>query len=255
MDIIDSLIAKKIVGGGGGGGDSTISLGLRPDAEKVFSKHVDRLAAEDDGVSLPAYTTSQKAILASTTLDDIITTDFNLYDYIILTRCLVIPVYNSNQIVKGRQEYCIQNFTTEITNYPKGTFKAISTDDIARWLTRAAENIRRVDTYTTVEDWRVYWATESDLRVYESAVGGCYAIRPIHALPTADQSTISLKTPAINIRGNDTYFSSAAWSMLTDVRYQYIIDVYRIPRDKSIKGWALGSAISNIAENVRSGLK
>ena len=43
-----------------------------------------------------------------------------------------------------------------------------------------------------------------------------------------------------------------AWSSITDIREQYIVEVWRAPAD-ACEGWGLGTGLLDIMEDVRDG--
>lgn len=83
----------------------------------------------------------------------------------------------------------------------------------------------------------VYWTSGTAIGRYASAAYG--AAQTVTA-PTAGASAITIKTPALIVRGHTTYFTSTYMNALTDIRYQYIIEIYRAPKNNmSFDGWGL----------------
>ena len=53
--------------------------------------------------------------------------------------------------------------------------------------------------------------------------------------------TIEVRSPSVTMRGSSTYFSSTYWGALTDIRLQYVIELWRSPKASQINGYAVGS--------------
>ena len=70
--------------------------------------------------------------------------------------------------------------------------------------------------------------------------------------PAISSSTLTIKAPNYGIRGSTTYMTSGAWSSMTDIREQYIIEVWRAPKG-DVNGWEYTTAISSIFEDVQNG--
>jgi hypothetical protein len=79
----------------------------------------------DDGIELPAYSTSAKTLLAAANLTPTISIDLDEYDYFISTKILTIPEYNVTTLAKGRQEYSLSVYNYELIHIPINTFNAL----------------------------------------------------------------------------------------------------------------------------------
>ena len=82
---------------GGGGGSTTLKMGvIRPDAELVQSWTYDKYIVEDEGVTLPTYSTTAQTLRASENLSPTAMVSSEEYDAMVVTRTLATPVYNSS---------------------------------------------------------------------------------------------------------------------------------------------------------------
>ena len=186
--------------------DPTLNLvTLRPDAELIQSYTRDYKLVADDQIVLPEYSTSNKALQATKNLSPTITLSYDDYNYYILQRLLLIPEYNIDILEKGRVEYEYCSSIMEMIEIPSHTLKSIDGST----------------TYTN--------------RPYFSST---YGIIPVPTAPTLSNTTLTIKTPAINIRGHTTYLTSTYYNALTDIRMQYVIEVYHAPKNNlNIDGW------------------
>jgi hypothetical protein len=95
-----------------------------------------------------------------------------------------------------------------------------------------------------------YWSTATTASAYTSASYGCY--QSVTA-PSYSGTTLTLKTPVLNIRGSTTYYTQTYWEATTDIRYQYKIEVYRTPKTGDLSGrWGAASQWEHIMNDVYS---
>ena len=210
----------------GGGGSTSLILGaIRPDSELVHSYTFDQMLVADMGITKPSYTTTATTLKASETLGTV-SMDFNNYDYYVVERMLAKPVYNVTTKAKGRMEYNFISALYEIATIPANTFIAFDGTKLASRNTVITQNL-----YQRL----FYFSSDSAVSVYSTAQNGTYFV--IQS-PSLIGTTLTVKSPAINIRGNTVYFTQTYWNAMTDARYQYIIEVYRAPRGNlNLNGW------------------
>lgn len=224
-----------------GGGSVEILPGvLRADAELINTYKEDALVEADLGIEIPAYTTSAKTLRTGATLEAT-PADFNDYNYFIVEKFLTIPIYSDNVAVKGRQEYTASVALYEIFNITANSGKAISQDKYVtarNGATAAAGAINR----------ELYWSSTTALAWYTATTYG--AAQVVQAPSTS--GGITPKAPNITLRGHTTYFTSAAWAKMTDIRIQNIIEIWRVPIE-GVQGWQLTSGIQHILEDVTNG--
>ena len=216
----------------GSGSRSTLKpIVMRPDAEKVHTVTYDKYIHEDEKVTIPAYTTTSTTLKASETLSPTVSINTTDYNYYILQRTLTIPEYNVSTKGKGRVEYTFCSNAYEIVEYPANTFSALIDPSVK--ITGKNVNVTTSGNMAKI----VYWSSGSAITAYSSAA---YGTTTTITAPTASTTAITLKTPALIIRGHTTYFTSTYFNALTDVRYQYIIEVYRAPKNNlAFDGWGL----------------
>ena len=201
---------------------------LRPDAEKIQTYTYDQLAIEDLGINLPAYKDSAATtLITSSNLTPTISMSYDTYDYYILERILTIPKYSVTSVAKGREEYQFSSYLYEIVNIPANTFKALGK---STYLTTRNVAVQGMGTIRFL-----YWSSASAVSVYTSTTYGLS--QPVTA-PTISSSTLTIKTPTLTFRGHASYLNSTYYGYVTDVRLQYIIEVYRAPKSNlNIDGW------------------
>lgn len=203
---------------------------IRPDAEKLATYTYDKWAVADEELTLPTYSTSAQTIRASANLEPTITLDYNTYNYYIVERMVAIPKYSVTTKAKGRVEYYLGAYNYEIATVPGGTFTALvngTTTISGRSVITGSVNIGRL----------FYWSSGSAVTLYSSTSTGLY-MTPV--APTISSSVLTLKSPTCGTKGSGTYFSSTYANALTDVRYQYVFEVWRAPRNHmNIDGFGL----------------
>lgn len=216
---------------------------MRPDAEKVYTLAYDKYIVADEGVTFPAYTTTSTSLKASETISPTIPRDPANYNYYIAIRALSIPEYSVTTKAKGRVEYSFASAFYELVDYPANTISALLNDTKVTALSysmfSAGNNVGLV-----------YWSSGTALARYASAA---YGVAQTITAPTANGTTITIKTPALITRGHTTYFTNTYMNAVTDVRYQYIIEVYRAPKDHlNFNGWGMFNMSEHIMDCVHS---
>ena len=208
---------------------TTLKLGaIRPDAELVQTWSYDKLIVEDEEVTIPAYTTTQTTLKSWANLSPTYTADRDNYYYFAQGRGLTIPIYNTTAIDTGRLEYAVNCFEQEYVMFPANSVQALvnTTKNSALSLGFARNNSYQRD---------VYWSNSSTLAVGIEAYGAYQAF-------TLDVSmggnTITARQPFFYIRGHNTYFNQTYWNALTDIRFQFVVELYRVPKASlNLGGW------------------
>lgn len=216
---------------------------MRPDAEKVYTLSYDKYIVADEGVTFPAYTTTAQTLKASQTISPTVARNPANYNYYVAERALSIPEYSVTTKAKGRVEYSFASAFYEIVDYPANTISALLNNTKVTALSysifSAGNNVGLV-----------YWSSGTALARYASAA---YGVAQTITAPTCAASAITIKTPALIARGHTTYFTSTYMNAVTDVRYQYIIEVYRAPKEHlSFDGWGLFNMSDHIMDCVHS---
>ena len=216
---------------------------MRPDAEKVYTLSYDKYIVADEGVTYPAYTTTSTTLKASQTISPTVARDPANYNYYVAERALSIPEYSVTTKAKGRVEYSFASAFYEIVDYPANTISALLNNtkvtSLSYSIFAAGNNVGLV-----------YWSSGTALARYASAA---YGVAQTITAPTCTASAITIKTPALITRGHTTYFTNTYMNAVTDVRYQYIIEVYRAPKDHlNFNGWGLFNMSDHIMDCVHS---
>ena len=215
---------------------------LRPDAELVQTYTYDEYLHADEGITIPSYTTSLTALISSVSLTPTITCDFATYDYYILVRMATIPEYNISTTGVGRQEYALDGRLLEVVRIPANTTHALV--DPTKYYTSAYTQI----VATGSNPMYVYYNSSSSLM---STGTNSYGYTQTMTSPTISTDTLTLKSPSFNVRGSTSYFSETYLNAVTDVRYQYVIDVYRSRKgDLNIDGWGVVSQWMKANEDI-----
>lgn len=216
---------------------------LRPDAQLVQSFTFDQYAVADLELTIPAYTTTAKTIMASAKLSPTISVDTTTHSFFVVERFLTIPEYSVSSKAKGRHEYTYCVYIYELARVPENTIKTIV--DPTKMVTSATNIISSLSSYRLL-----YWSSGSAIALYASNGYGCYQTP---TAPSISGTTLTIKSPALALRGSTTYFTSTYMNALTDIRYQYIIDVYKAPKEAmSLDGWITNSLVNHIIDCVNS---
>lgn len=241
IDVADYSTVTVNVSGGGG----TVKLGaLRPDAELVQSWSYDKLYVQDLENTIPAYSTSQSTLLASADLSPTKIVYMADYDYLLTQRILTMPIYSSSATGTGRFEYELNASVIEYVHYRDTEFL----DGIVS--TSTGTSTAYFNSYRLV-----YWSSSSLSSSSSSTKYGIYSTPVTSGLPntTATYGTFTAKSPVFYIRGSSTYLNQTYWELMTDIRLQYVIELWRVPKTATpFGGFAWKSQVNHIIECARS---
>lgn len=229
------------LGSGGGGGVPKMGI-LRPDAELVQTWASDTYAVADEGLEIPAYTTTAQTLKAT---ENIATYDGTPsdYRYVILERMLTIPEYDIDTKAKGRLEYVLSVASYEWVYNPSGE---LATLDGSKTYGQYSQMVAHA-----AATRYVYWSSASAIAPYTSTAYGFY--QTVTAPTITSNKTITIKSPVIGVRGHTTYFSSTFMNALTDARLQYVIELWRIPvADGVTRGFTHESQIEHVINNIKN---
>ena len=211
-----------------GGSAELVPYAIRPDAELIQKYTYDKHAVADEGWTIPAYNTAAQTIKAVANLSPTVPVDFNNYRYIIVERFLSIPEYSVTSKAKGRQEYTFCNYVYEIGRAAANEFATII--DPTKKITSVQNLISTNSLYRLL-----YWTSASAIALYAT---NAYGVDMTPQAPSVSGSTLTVKAPVFGVRGSTTYFTSTYMNALTDIRYQYVIEVYRAPLGNlNVDGW------------------
>ena len=190
----------------------------------------DKMMVADEGVAPKSYTTTSTTWKSAVTLSTV-TLDFTTYDYYVAVKMATIPTYSITTKNKGRQEYSLNCTFYEITNTPANTIHALV--DTSKYYTSATRAVYVTGNYPR----EVYYSSSTALAVYSSAA---YGYNQTVSAPALSGSTLTVKSPAFIVRGHTTYFVNTYMNAVTDVRYQYVIELWRAPKNNlNLDGWGL----------------
>lgn len=222
----------------GSGGTLTLKMGVvRPDAELLQTWSGDYLANADKSITIPAYTTTSTTLYTGDNLTPTVTLSNANYRYYVLERFLTIPQYSITTKAAGRQEYTAMSIAYEITNFNGSTFKALL--DGTAYTSRNVAVLPAGNAFIRC----AYFSSGTAISVYTANTYGCAQTvnAPIISSGTAASPTFTAKDPNLTIRGSSTYLSSTYFNAITDIRCQYVIELYRIPKDTTdtygMDGW------------------
>ena len=219
------------------------SYALRPDAELIQTYTSDQMAVEDLGLTIPSYVTSAQTLKASANLSPTISVDLNNYRYIAVERFLTIPEYSVTTKGKGRQEYLWCNYIYEVTRANANVFSTLI--DPTKKVATA-----QIMWATSYLYRHLYWTSSSAITLYGSNAYGAYQTP---YAPSISGSTMTIKSPLLGVRGHSTYFTSTYMNALTDIRYQYVIDIYRVPLDSmGVDGWEQDQLLQHMIERINT---
>lgn len=235
-----------------GGGAPTLKMGvIRPDAELVQTWSDDYYVNADKGVTIPSYSTNSTILVAAAASSTIPTLSTANYRYYVLERVLTIPEYSITTKAAGREEYQWSSYCYEIVQYPANTIQALV--DTSKY---ASRNNAVFATGAHIQN--LYWSSASALSLYPATTFGvAQAIfAPTISSDTAALPILTIRSPSCMIRGNGTYLSKTYYDAITDIRCQYVIELYRVPLDTTstygIDGWGLYSQTDHILDCVNS---
>ena len=217
---------------------------LRPDAELVASYSYDKYLLEDEGITPKAYTTASIILIGYQNLTPTITCDFTNYNYYILIRMATIPEYSITTINRGREEYALNSAMYEIAEIPENGI--ISFIDPAKKITTVSRNMVSAGNFVK----EIYFSNETTLTSLNSSA---YGYNQTITSPSFIGNYLTIKSPVFTVCGHTTYFTDTFMNAVTDVRYQYVIDVYRAKKGNlNLDGWGLGMQWLKMNEDIQT---
>ena len=215
-----------------------VPIAVRPDAEVIQRYEADDYVNADLGIEIPTYSTSANTLVAAANLTPTIALDTDNYSYLIAERFLTIPEYSVEKLAKGREEYQFSSYIYEI-----GTMEMHSLIG-----NKTVTNRNSLLAYGIIRF--VYWSSATAIAAYTAA---SYGATQIIAAPAISSNTLTVKAPSISLRGHATYFTSTFYNALTDIRRQYVIEVYRAPKNNlNVDGWDCSQQLNHIVSCVNT---
>ena len=222
-----------------GGGSTTLKMGvLRPDAVLEKSFTFDKYVHADLEITIPSYSTSTTTLIASGALSPTVTLDYANYNWYVLERMLTIPEYSVTTKAKGRVEYHAASYMYEICEVPANTYAALLNG--TKYASRTV-SIPAAGTMVRL----VYWSSGTAVTVYSTSGYGTYQVV---AAPTISSGVLTLNSPTMGLRGHTTYFVNTYYNALTDIRVQYVIEVWKAPKSNlNLDGWGTAQQMIHVA--------
>lgn len=221
---------------------------IRPDAELVKTWSYDKLWVTDDEGTIPSYTSSPTTIHTGAAITPTESLTLSDYHYFILFRCITIPIYNTTTKEAGRPDYSVTSGLYEVAEVPGNTFTSL--DGTYTYASRYTS------IYAVGAGYRMpYWTGASKMSVYTAST---YGVHQTVAAPTLSSTssatpTLTIKDPNLYIRGSSTYMTSSVWGKMTDIRRQYVIELYRISKaNDTLGGWGIWSQMQHIRNCVNT---
>lgn len=216
-------------------GGTPILGALRPDATLVQRYTYDKLLVHDEGITLPSYTSTATNI-KSTSEFTALSVDLTSYRYIICHRMLCYPIYNTTAKGKGRDEYYIGTYVYEYLYVPQNT--TVGNGNINSEISISLSSQRYQ---------YFYWNSSTQYATANSQYGAY--MMPVNA--TFSSSGITVRSPNFFLRGNNSYYSSTYWGYTTDIRGQYVIEVWKAPISP-LCGFEVGSLFHKTIDDINN---
>ena len=243
----DVLSGKIIVDSSGNitPGTAALTVGtLRPDAELVKTLSYDKYIVADEGITIPEYTTTQTTLKATSELSETYTISYTSYNWYILVRTLTIPEYSVTSKAKGRQEYQFTVRMYEIAEIEANTMAALI--DPTKKVTSPSVSTIPIGMYGRI----VYWSSGTAVSAYST---DAYGANQNIVAPTLSSSVLTFNAPDLRVRGSTSYFTNTYFNALTDIRYQWVIQVYRAPKNNlNLDGWGQATQANHIIACAQS---
>ena len=226
---------------------NTLKRGIiRPDAELVESWSYDKLWIAEEGETLPAYSTTATTLRASEQLTVTHEWDLENYKYLCLMRGLVIPLYNTDNVARGRVEWSMSNTAYELVCADAGAFRAL-VDPTASyrsptlaWITAGGAVYRMPYFTNSLGQLSVYSATSYGLWVTMVA-------------PSYASGALYINSPSLTFRCQANVFDKPFYEALTDIRFQWKIELWREPVGSlDYNGWTANQELDHILGCVYS---
>lgn len=230
-----------------GGGASIVWGTIRGDAELAKSWTYDKLIHADEGVTIPSYSTTDTTLKSGVafTAESI---DFSQYSYALIYRALSMPIYSDSIKSSGRQIYHAYSLFYTFMSIPQSAFDYDGTS-------ASAQSGASVYTASSIQSYAraISYHSESSIWITPNNTGAYTALT---TNPTATVSTtspyntgsITVTSPNLKLRGNSNYLNSTNFAKITDIRYQYIFELWRVPVSSTVHGWEVESQFYHILD-------
>ena len=234
----------KLTGTASGG---SIKRGvIRPDEELVESWSYDKLWIEDEGETLPAYSTNAVTLKASEQLTVSHHWDLDNYKYFVLARGLVIPIYNISTIARGRVEWAESNGAYELVAIEPDTIPALV--DPTKFITSRA--VAWISSGGPFYRMPYYTNSAGQLSLYAATSYGVWCSL---SSPSYASGQLYINSPAFFLRCQANVFDQPFYEALDDIRFQWKIELWREPiGSMQYDGWTANQEFEHILDCVKS---
>ena len=191
---------------------------LRPDAELEESWAYDKRIVEDEGVTIPAYTTTNQTLKSTEQLAEI-TADVDNYRYFLTFRTLATPEYSNSNTGRGRFEWSCMVGAYEFIFTPMAELHPLVPGEY-----RVSTNSAAVQGNVSYRG--LYFASVNSLSIYAT---NTYGIWTPSVAPAYVSGKMRINSPNFTMRGQPNIFDQPFWEALTDIRFQYIYELWKAP--------------------------
>lgn len=200
---------------------------LRPDAELVQTWTYDKRIVADEGVTIPAYSTANQTLKATEQIAEI-TADTTEYRYFLTFRTLAIPEYNTTDVGRGRFEWSCMVGAYEFIFTPMEDIHPLVSGEY-----RISTNSAAMQGNVSYRG--IYFASATSISIYAT---NTYGIWTPSVAPAYVSGKIRINTPNFTMRGQANIFDQPFWEALTDIRFQYVYELWRVPLGSlQFDGW------------------
>lgn len=191
---------------------------LRPDAELWKSWTYDKRIVADEGITIPPYQTTAITLKATEQLDEI-TADAANYKYFLTLRSLVIPEYNTDEILRGRFEWSSMVGAYDFVFTPMEELHPLV--DSTYTVATTSASVQGGASYRSL-----YFTSSTGIGIYSNTVYGIWtsAVSPYYLV-----GKIKVNSPNFTMRAQANIFDQPYYEALTDIRFQYVYELWRVP--------------------------
>lgn len=203
-------------------------IAIRPDAELWKSWTYGKNIVADEGVAIPPYQTTTNTLKATEQLDEI-TADAANYKYFLTFRTLVIPKYNTDEIGRGRYEWSSMVGAYDFVFTPMAELHPL-VDGTYTIATNSAA------VQGSVSYRSLYFTSPTGISIYATT---SYGIWTTAVSPSYVGGKIKVNSPNFTMRAQANIFDQRYYEALTDIRFQYVYELWRVPIGSSqYRGWS-----------------
>ena len=203
-------------------------IALRPDAELWKSWTYDKRIVADEGIAIPPYQATTVTLKASEQLDEV-TADAANYKYFLTFRTLVIPEYNTDEIGRGRYEWSSMVGAYEFVFTPMAELHPLVDGEYSIATNSAA--VQGGVSYRSL-----YFTSATGISIYATT---SYGIWTTAVSPSYVGGKIKVNSPSFTMRAQANIFDQRYYEALTDIRFQYIYELWRVPIGSlQYNGWS-----------------